>query len=406
MIMLKRFTFALIALALLTPSAILAQDEGSSDAAPAAKPGRKADLPGQDKDWIPPPEQEDYTKDDYTREAAIEEVTRKRPVFGGLFEVNVYTREKARVIPILERALDEARRIDGLMSESNPESDVSRINANAGGKMIDVQKETIDILEKAVELSKLTNGAFDVTYNALTPLWKFDELVQTSIPKPAEIKKLLPLIDYKKIRIQKNQVVLLGKGMSIGLGGLAKGYAVDRVAAIFREAGIQDFRIKAGHSVYASGKALGKKPWEIAIPDPREAKKPPLPKAPLNGAALFTSWDNEKYFVYNGRRYHNILDPATGMPADKARSVSVIAPSALDADALAVAIFILGPEKGFPLLKKKPGSAAVLITPSDEIFFSDNFDQVIAANKEGGTKKEEPAKGTSAGEKGGKKKGK
>jgi FAD:protein FMN transferase len=277
----------------------------------------------------------------------------------------------------------ELRRIDQLMTTWLPESDVSRINAAAGGKPVKVDAETIEVIEKSLEVAKATGGAFDITVGAFRGLWKFDQDMDGTLPSPQEIAARLPLVNYKYVIVdrKKRTVRLRKKGMAITLGGVAKGYAVDRAMKLLHEAGFVDFIIQAGGDMYVSGKK-GADEWIVGIRDPRGARDAVFAVAKVEDRTFSTSGDYERGFVKDGVRYHHILDPDTGQPARRCRSVTVMARDAFIADAWDTAFFVLGTEKAMKLVEKLPELDAVIVDADNQVHVSSGLQGKVFVQKQ------------------------
>jgi FAD:protein FMN transferase len=232
-------------------------------------------------------------------------------------------------------------------------SEVSKVNAAAGVKPVKVGAETFAVIERAVDISKKSGGIFDISVGAFKGLWKFDEDMDLSLPKDEDVKARLALVGYKDIVLNKAKrtVFLKRKGMSINLGGIAKGYAVDKVAALIKKAGFTDFMVQAGGDMYVSGKK-GKDPWVVGIRDPRGARDEMFALMPIENHSFSTSGDYERGFVKDGVRYHHILDPRSGQPAHTSRSVTIRAKDAFTADAWSKVMFIAGWQAGLKMIEK------------------------------------------------------
>jgi len=249
---------------------------------------------------------------------------------------------------------DEIKRIDMEMTTWKPDSEISKINSASGEHPVKVSDETLAVIERAVDVSRRSDGVFDITVQAFHGLWKFDEDMDGSLPDQVEVKKRLALVGWKDIIVDraKKTVFLRRKGMAITLGGIAKGYAVDKCAELIKKAGFTDFIVQAGGDMYVSG-SKGPEPWMVGIRDPRTPDSSPdlFALAPIRDHSFSTSGDYERGFVKDGVRYHHILDPHTGEPAHASRSVTVRAKDAFTADAWSKVMFIDGPEKGMQIIK-------------------------------------------------------
>jgi FAD:protein FMN transferase len=244
------------------------------------------------------------------------------------------------------------KRLDEQLTTWTDTSEVSKINAAAGGKKpVAVSDETFEIIERSQDISKKSGGVFDITVGSFKGLWKFDEDIDGTLPDPADVKKRLKLVGYKDLVLDKKKrtVLLKRKGMSITLGGIAKGYAVDKCAALLKAAGFSDFMLQAGGDMYIAGKK-GNEPWVVGIRDPRGTEL--FAGMPITDHSFSTSGDYERGFVKDKVRYHHILDPRTGFPATASRSVTIRAKDAYTADSWSKVMFIVGWQKGLELIKK------------------------------------------------------
>ena len=290
---------------------------------------------------------------------------------GSEVRISAWTADEPRAVRAFEQAFAEFDRLDRLLSVWHPESDVSRLNAAAGRAPVPVAAETLDVLRTAREISEWTDGKFDVTFGALSGLWKFDHDQDNQIPAMADVRSRLPLVDFRAVELNTatRTVVLRRPGTRVHLGGIGKGYAVDRAATILRGEGISDFLIQSGGDLYASGQR-GDRPWRSGIRDPRGPADRVFAAMSLRDETFSTSGDYERFFLKDGRRYHHILDPDDGMPARGCRSVTIVARTAAVADALSTGVFILGPEAGMALIEKLPDVDGVIVTGTNDVLVS------------------------------------
>ena len=290
---------------------------------------------------------------------------------GSEVHLTAWTDDEPHALRAFENAFDEFDRLDRLHSVWKEGSDVLRVNAEAGRAAVKVSPETLDVLRVANEVSEWTGGKFDVTFGALSGLWKFDHDQDNQIPNPEDVRKQLPLIDFRDVEINggAGTVFLRRPGMRMHLGGIGKGYAVDRAAAILRAAGVSNFLIQAGGDLYAGG-ARGDRPWRAGIRDPRGAVDRIFAALNLRDETFSTSGDYERYFIRDGRRYHHILDPDDGQPARGSRSVTIVARRAVLADALSTGVFVLGPQTGMALIEKLPDVEGVIVSDRNEVLVS------------------------------------
>jgi thiamine biosynthesis lipoprotein len=284
-------------------------------------------------------------------------------------------------------ALDEIRRIERLMTDwewpGQSPSDVLRVNAAAGKAAVKVSDETFEVIEKSLDMSRRSQGAFDITYAAMRGLWKFDEDLEKKIPPAAEIARRRRLINWRDVIVDAaaKTVKLRRAGMRLGLGGIAKGYAVDRAADILRLQGFANFMVQAGGDLYVSGQK-GTANWMVGVRDPRGGPRDVIARMPIKDHAFSTAGDYERAFVLDGRRYHHIIDPKTGYPATASRGVTIFAPTAFLADALDDAVFILGAKKGLALCAQFADTAAVVVDDKNHVWMSPSLDGKLQVTSE------------------------
>lgn len=261
---------------------------------------------------------------------------------------------------------DVFERIDLMMSEWKPGSPLTAINNAAGQRPVETPTELFNLITLGIQLGDATAGAFDITWAALWGLWDF-KAQPPVLPDPAEIEARLALVDYRRIQLdpEARTVFLPDTGMLIGLGAIAKGYALDVAAGELRAVGIDDFLIVAGGQVYAAGDRDGR-PWRIGVRDPRAGPADLIATIELRDGSASTSGDYEQFFILDGQRHHHILDPRTGWPSSAARSATVIASSAALADALSTALMVLGPDRGAAVVERY-GVWAAVIDPEGEL---------------------------------------
>jgi FAD:protein FMN transferase len=270
----------------------------------------------------------------------------------------------------IDMVLDEMRRLDASMSTYKPTSEVSMVNAEATRHPVKITKELFDLLTKAQEFSRLTEGAFDITYASVGYMYNFPEHVK---PTETQIKSALPAVNYQHVVLDaKTQTVKFTQpGVRIDLGGIAKGYAVDRGIALLQAKGIAHAMVTAGGDSRVIGDRFGR-PWIIGIRHPDDKEKM-IAKIPLADTAFSTSGDYERYFDENGQRYHHIIDPKTGHSASKVRSATVIAPTATQTDGLSKTAFVLGPDEAMRIYNKLKDVDAILVAPDGRVLYSNGL---------------------------------
>lgn len=285
------------------------------------------------------------------------------------------TADEAATRAAIARAVAEMRRLEGLLSEWRPDSEVGRVNAQAGS-WVSVGPETFAVIERGIQAGKQSDGRFDITFQALSSIWKFGG-AQDAEPKPPsdrDVQRLRKLVDYRRVELDRAASrVKLGAEQRIGLGGIAKGYIVDRAAAVLRESGVRDFLAQAGGDLYGAGKKPDGSPWVSGIQDPRGATGEFFASIELTDHAFSTAGDYARSYFADGKRYHHIIDPTTGYPATACRSVTIWAPDATTADAIDDAVFILGPKRGLELVRSLPGVGAVIVDRRNEVWVSEEL---------------------------------
>ena len=290
---------------------------------------------------------------------------------GTVVQLTFWHDDEAAAAKAAADVFEEMKRLDRLMTTWLPESEVSQINSAAGSAAIKVSDETFAVIERALDISRRSGGVFDITVGAFKGLWKFDEDMDGTLPAPAEVAARRKLVAWRDVLLDRKQrtVKLRRPGMAITLGGIAKGYAVDRCAELLRKAGFVDFIFQAGGDLYVSGKK-DTQPWVVGIRDPRGARDAMFAVAPIEDHAFSTSGDYERGFVKDGVRYHHILDPRTAFPAKASRSVTVLAKDAFTADAWSKVLFILGWKRAMPIVEQLPDFEAVFVDPDNKIHVS------------------------------------
>lgn len=300
--------------------------------------------------------------------AAAELVSRSERAMGSLITLTAYTSDAARAAAAFRAAFAEFHRLEALLTVWRTDSDVSRINRAAGGDPVVVAPETLEVVKRAVAMSRLTQGKFDVTFGALSGLWRFDHDQDNKIPPPSLVAPRLKLVGWEQIEIDETHrtVRLSRTGARMHLGGIGKGYAVDRAVAILRANGLADFMVQAGGDLYVGGRK-GDRPWRVGIRDPRGDRTAFFAAAEITDATFSTSGDYERFFMKDGHRYHHILDPDLGRPAEGTRSVSVVAVDATTADALSTGLFILGADRGVEIVDALAGVGAAWVDAANRV---------------------------------------
>lgn len=288
-------------------------------------------------------------------------------IMGTRIAVELWATDQAQGNAAIEAVLAEMRRVDEAMSTYKPTSELSIVNARAAQEPIKISAELFDLLSTALEYSRITDGAFDITYASVGYMYDFRKHIH---PDEKQIAAALPGINYRHVELdKKNSTVHFARpGVRIDLGGIGKGHAVDRGIAILQARGIDHALVTAGGDSRIIGDRFGQ-PWVVGIRHP-DRKDEVIARIPLEDAALSTSGDYERYFDEGGVRYHHIIDPKTGRSASKVRSATIIGPTATRTDGLSKTAFVLGPEKAIEIYNRLDDIDAVLVTPEGKVLYT------------------------------------
>jgi thiamine biosynthesis lipoprotein len=291
-------------------------------------------------------------------------------VMGTVVEITVAHRSEDQARVAIREAMAEFQRIDDLMSSYKPDSVVSRVNLAGSTVKVPVGEEVFQILQDAVDISAASGGAFDATIWPVSKIWDFND--GGVIPERDKMAIKLELVGYRNLEFDNSMhsVGFAIDGMGLDLGAIAKGWAVDRAMEKIMARGIRNAIIDAGGDLKVIGTRPGKNFWRIGVQHPRDPGVL-LMTFELRDTAIVTSGDYERFFMAGGVRYHHILDPATGQPARGCQSVTVLAPTAAEADACATAAFVLGPSKGLAFLRSRPGVRGVVVGADGELLWTD-----------------------------------
>jgi len=289
---------------------------------------------------------------------------------GTAFQIRAVASDVVRGCSAINAAFDEVAREEALFSEYRASSEISAINHAAGRSPIEVDPEVFTLLQRSRWASQVTHGAFDITFASCGGLWSVRE---QRVPDDEAIAACLERVGFDRVRLDERQssVFLPEAGMRIGLGGIAKGYGVDRAAGVLLEHGLADFVVDGGGDLRVEGSDIDG-PWTVNITHPRNPGQV-FETIRLTRGAIVTSGDYVRFFERDGVRYHHIIDPTTGHPARRSVAVTVIAPTATDADALATGLFVLGPERGLHVLSTLRGVEALYFDPDLRVHVSQGF---------------------------------
>ena len=303
----------------------------------------------------------------YSSSSQAEWYKRDEAIMGTLIRVELWSEDPKIGKRAIDDVMAEMRRIDLAMSPYKEASELSKINREAAKTPVAISRELYDLIVRAQKLSVQTGGAFDITFSSVGYMYDYRKGVK---PSDEQIKKALPGINYKLITLDpKKHTIHFGRGgMRIDLGGIAKGYAVDRGIDILRRYGVEHGLVTAGGDSRVLGDHRGR-PWILGVRDPRR-KDGVVVRMPLVNEAISTSGDYERYFEAGGVRYHHIINPKTGHSASGVWSATVIGPDATTTDGLSTSVFVLGPKDGIALVDKIPGIEAVIIDANGKMLYS------------------------------------
>lgn len=290
-------------------------------------------------------------------------------VMGTSLDIAVLGEEGPALDDAIRAAIKELKRVEAVFTTWDKKSIISKVNREAGGAPVVVPKEVIRLTLEALEVSRKTEGAFDLTWGSVGKLWDFKAKKEAVVPSKEKIQTALAGVGFKKIKIdQEKSTLWLPKGVTIGYGGIAKGYGVDRAIEVLKKRGIRNAIVNAGGDLRVIGRDFGKL-FNITIKHPRDKNKY-LAILPVKNVAVVSSGDYERYITVNGKRYSHILDPRVGWPVRHTQSVTLLAPSAALADALATGVFVLGPKKGLALVDQWKGVEALIVDGDGKLHLS------------------------------------
>ncbi|GAB4091676.1 FAD:protein FMN transferase [Flaviaesturariibacter terrae] len=299
---------------------------------------------------------------------------RQERLMGNQFILTIVGSDPQAAGAALDAAVAEIRRIESRLTTFRDDSETARINAAAGLQPVPVSPEVFALIERSLRISRLTQGAFDITYGSLdTRFWNFDRHM-TALPDPEQARALVRLIDYRNVILDaaNGTVFLKEKGMRIGFGGIGKGYAAERAKALLQDMGYDSGVVNASGDLCAWGSQADGDPWTIGIAAPDCAGRL-FARLPIHNSAVATSGNYEKFVVIGGRRYSHTIDPRTGYPVAGIKSVTIICPNAEIADALATPVTVMGIRAGIDLVNQLRDVECILIDEQDRVYSSDNI---------------------------------
>jgi FAD:protein FMN transferase len=295
---------------------------------------------------------------------------RTEAIMGTRCYVELWADDPERGNEAIDAVMAELRRIDNLMSHYKPESELSQINQFANERPVEVDKELFDLIKLSTHYSQITEGAFDITYASVGYLYDYPNHIH---PTEAQIRAKLPAVNWRNMLLDEahHTVRFEHAGMRIDLGGIGKGYAVDRGIEILKARGVTRGLVTAGGDSRIIGDRMGR-PWLVAIRHPDNPNKV-VTRIPLADSAVSTSGDYERFFDEDGVRYHHIIDPHTGHSASKVRSATILAPTATQTDGMSKTAFVLGPEKALEIINRLPEYDAVFVLPDGRVLYSNGL---------------------------------
>jgi thiamine biosynthesis lipoprotein len=288
-------------------------------------------------------------------------------LLGTRVSVELGADDAARGRDLVAEVMREYHRFDDAMSTYKPDSEISRVNAQAAQAPMVISEELFRLVERSLELSRASGGAFDITYDSVGYLYDFRARQR---PTEEQIEERLGAVDYRHVVLDRERRTIFFEtpGVRINVGGIAKGWVVEHAAVLLRARGIEHALLNAGGDTRVIGDRRGQ-PWVVAIRHPRAADEV-VTRLPLVDEAISTSGDYERYFEENGRRYHHIINPATGQPTEGILTVTVIGPDGTLTDGLATTIFVLGAAKGLELVEAYPGYETIIVDAAGKVSYS------------------------------------
>jgi len=298
--------------------------------------------------------------------------SREEAIMGTAIRVELWHEDAAAAQAAMAAVMEQMHHVDRTMSPHKPDSELSRINGGAARQGVPVSAEMFNLLQRALEFSRLSEGAFDITFASAGHLYDYRERTR---PTQQALAAARAAIGYDGLLLDApSQTVRFARsGMRIDLGGFAKGYAVDRGAAILRSRGVRNAIVTAGGDSHIVGDRRGR-PWTIGVRDPRRPGELAA-VLPLADVAMSTSGDYERYFEEDGVRYHHVLDPRTGASARGVHSVTIIAADGLTTEALSKSVFVMGVDKGMRLIESRKGVDAVVVDAQGVLHYSSGLRQ-------------------------------
>jgi thiamine biosynthesis lipoprotein len=294
---------------------------------------------------------------------------------GTLVEISIQESNKKLAQKAFNKSFNEMSRLEKIMSSYLPDSELTRFNSLAGGEVkVPVSPDLLKVVQRGVYWGKLSNGAIDISIGPAIKLWEFNS-ERPIIPDKKNLVDAVKFINYKDIIIEGNSISLKKKGMSLNLGAIGKGFAVDQAIRELKKLGIKSGLINAGGDLRAFGLITGKRPWHVGIQHPRKPEQI-IVSLDIKDKGIATTGDYQRYFIKNKARYHHILNPQNGWPTNKTISATVVADTVMDADALSTALFILGTKKGIDFINSLERVEGMIVSDRGYASYSSGFHNV------------------------------
>lgn len=312
----------------------------------------------------------------YKGAAMAERVVFKRTckLMGNRFELSVVSDDENWANDRIDEGIAEIQRIEKLLTTFSDDSETNQVNANAGIAPMHVSRETLELIQRSLRISGVTQGAFDITYGSIDKrLWNFDQNMK-SLPDKKTARKMVRLINYRNVILndKDSSVFLKEKGMRIGFGGIGKGYAAERAKLVMRQNGVENGVVNASGDLTAWGTPPSGNPWTVGIANP-DAKQDIFSYMSISNLAVATSGNYEKYVMIDGKKYSHTIDPRTGLPVHGIKSVTIITTNAEIADAMATPVMIMGIKTGLDMINQMKDIEAVVIDDYDRVYTSNNI---------------------------------
>ena len=297
-------------------------------------------------------------------------VREQRMLMGTTFDIQVVVDDAAHGKEAIGKAFDEVARVEELLSEWRETSEISLVNRSAGTGPVAIGPELLTVVDRSLWISEATQGAFDITFAACGALWSFAERRR---PSDETLSGCLSDVGHRLLELDADDSTLFlpRAGMRIGIAGIGKGYGVDRAAEVLESIGIEHYVVDGGGDLRVRGTNVDR-PWSLGIAHPRDRGKL-FATVSLDAGSIVTSGDYQRFFEREGVRYHDILDPSTGLPARETIAITVLAPTAMDADALATGLFVLGADRGLPIVEELDGVEALYFDSEMKVRHSSGF---------------------------------